>query len=166
MTNTRSLLAAAALVASATVALAHDAKVGALAIDHPWTRATPTGARVAGGFMVITNKGTTADRLIGGDFEKSKRVEIHEMAMAGGVMKMRELPKGLEIKAGESVTLKPGSYHVMFMDLTQQLKKGDQIKGTLVFEKAGKVEVTYKVEDMGTRASSHGAGHGGHNMKH
>jgi len=159
MTLLKSLLAATALLASTMVALAQGTTVGALTIEQPWTRATPTGARVAGGFMVITNKGATTDRLIAGAFERSKRVEIHEMAMEAGVMKMRELPKGLEIKPGESVTLKPGSYHVMFLDLGQQLKNGEQVKGTLVFEKAGKVEVTYKVEAMGTRGSSHGKMH-------
>ncbi len=155
----KSLLAASALLASITIAAAQSATVGALTIDQPWTRATPNGARVAGGFMMITNKGTTADRLIAGAFERSKRVEIHEMSMEAGVMKMRELPKGLEIKPGESVTLKPGSYHVMFMDLGQPLKAGEQVKGTLVFEKTGRVEVTYRVEAMGARASGHGKTH-------
>lgn len=156
MMRIKSVLAAAALIAATAATFAHEAKVGALTVDHPWTRATPAGARVAGGFMVITNKGATTDRLIGGAFSASKRVEIHEMSMAGGIMKMRELPKGLEIKPGESVALKPGSYHVMFMELGQPLKAGEQVKGTLVFEKAGTVDVTYKVEAMGVRASGHG----------
>lgn len=144
---------------SATPGLAHDFSKGAIKISHPWTRATPAGAKVAGGFMIIENTGATADRLIGGSAIDAGRFEVHEMTMSGGVMKMRELQKGLEIKPGEKVTLKPGSYHVMFMDLKQPLAQGSLIKGTLVFEKAGTVEISYKVEAMGARASDHSKGH-------
>jgi copper(I)-binding protein len=67
--------------------------------------------------------------------------EIHEMAMDGNVMKMRALPKGLELPAGKAVDLKPGGYHVMLMDLKQQLKAGDTVPLTLVVEgKDGKKE--------------------------
>ncbi len=92
-------------------------KAGALTIEAPWARATPGGAQVAGGFMKITNTGSEPDRLVGGTVPFAGRFEVHEMTMDGGVMKMRELSKGLEIKPGETVELKPGGYHVMFMDL-------------------------------------------------
>ena len=143
-------------------AFAHDYKVGALEIAHPWTRATPRGATVAGGYLKITNKGTTADRLIGGTATFAGRFEIHEMRIADGVMQMRALPRGLELKPGETVELKPGSFHVMFMDLKGPLEKDQRVKGTLVFEKAGTVEIEYTVEALGgPPASAHG-GHRGH----
>jgi periplasmic copper chaperone A len=131
-------------------AMAHDFKIGALKIDHPWSRATPKGAKVAGGFMSITNTGTIPDRLIGGSAEFSALFEVHEMRMEGGVMKMRALEKGLEIKPGETVKLQPGGYHVMFMDLKGELNEGSTVKGTLIFEKAGKIEVEYKIEPRGS----------------
>jgi hypothetical protein len=141
---------------------AHDYKVGTLKIDHPWTRATPAGARVAGGYMTITNSGA-ADRLVSGTATIAGRVEVHEMAVNNGVMTMRELAGGLPIPEKGSVELKPGSYHVMFMDLKQPLKMGESFKGTLTFEKAGTIEVEFAVEAMGSQGMDHGAhGHGGH----
>ena len=145
----------------AVPAAAHDYKKGDLRIDHPWSRATPGGAKVAGGFMKITNAGKEADRLVGGSFEASGVVEIHEMKMDGGVMKMRALEKGLEIKPGQAVELKPGSYHVMFIELKRPLKEGESVKGELVFEKAGRVPVEYKIENLGAKSGSdHHGGHG------
>jgi copper(I)-binding protein len=84
--------------------------------------------------------------------------------MVDNVMKMRELPNGLEVKPGKSVELKPGSFHVMLMDLKQPLKEGDKVKGTLVFEKAGTVNVEYTVRGMGSKGENQ-KGHG-HKMKH
>src|SRR5262245_45104528 len=102
---------------------AHEYNLGPLKIGHPWARATPKGAAVAGGYLKITNTGTTSDRLIGGTAAFAGRFEIHEMSEQGGVMKMRHLPNGIEIKPGETVEFKPGSFHVMFMDLKQPLVK-------------------------------------------
>ena len=137
-------------------AQSHEYKVGSLEIGHPWTRATPKGATVAGGYLKITNKGDALDRLIAASFELAPRVEIHEMAMTGGTMRMRPLANGLEIKPGQTVELKPESFHVMFMGLQKPLEKGQRIKGTLTFEKAGKVDVEFVVEAMGTPAPAHG----------
>jgi copper(I)-binding protein len=106
---TRSLALAIALVLGAGGASAHDYKVGNLEIDRPWSRATPKGAKVASGYVKITNSGSTPDRLIGGTFAPSRVVELHEMSVERGVMKMRELKGGLEIKPGATVELKPGS---------------------------------------------------------
>jgi hypothetical protein len=153
----RTFLFAAVFVLAASAAPAHEYKIGALEIAHPWIRATPKGAAVAGGYLKITNKGQTTDRLAGVSSPSADRVEIHEMKMTGGMMRMRPLPGGLEIKPGETVELKPGSYHIMFMNLQQPFEKGQRIKGTLTFEKAGPVEVEYVVEAVGAPASgSHG----------
>jgi periplasmic copper chaperone A len=127
-------------------------RAGSLLIEAPWTRATPAGAKVAGGFMTITNTGSAPDRLVGGSFPLAGRFEVHEMAVANGVMTMRELAKGLEIAPGQKIEFKPGGYHVMFMDLTSQVREGKPVKGTLVFEKAGTVEVEYRVAPVGARA--------------
>jgi hypothetical protein len=157
----RTFLFAAVLALAASTAPAQDHKIdykiGALEIAQPWTRATPKGASVAGGYLKITNTGQTADRLTGASSPAAARVEIHQMAMTGGTMQMRPLPGGLAIKPGETVELKPGSYHIMFMNLKQPFEKGQRIKGTLTFEKAGPVEVEYVVEAVGAPAAT---GHG------
>jgi copper(I)-binding protein len=138
-----------ALALAPAAASAHDYKLGDLQIAHPWSRATPQGAKVAGGYLKITNAGQAADRLLGGATEVSGRVEVHEMRMDKGVMVMREVKGGLEIKPGATVELKPGGLHLMFMDLKRQLAKDERIKGSLQFEKAGKVDVEFTVEAMG-----------------
>jgi copper(I)-binding protein len=142
---------------AASAASAHEYQIGPLKIGHPWARATPKGAAVAGGYLKITNTGTTPDRLIGGSATFAGRFEIHEMAVTGGVMQMRHLPKGLEIKPGETVELKPGSFHVMFMNLKEPLVKDQKPrpKGTLVFEKAGTIEVEYVIEAVGSSPGEH-----------
>jgi len=130
---------------------AQQYKAGALVIEQPWMRATPGGAKVAGGFMTIVNTGNEPDRLVGGMMPRAGRFEVHEMKMEDGVMKMRELRGGLEIAPGQKVELKPGGYHVMFTDLTAPLKQGETVKGQLRFEKAGAVDVEFKVEGVGAQ---------------
>ena len=145
----RTLVPALLFAVVASGAQAQDYKVGPIAIDHPWTRATPKNAPVAGGYLKITNTGTTPDRLTGGSTEVAKRFEIHEMSMEGGVMKMRELRDGLTIAPGATVELKPGSYHIMMMNLSRPLAKGEKVRGSLTFEKAGKVDIEFAVEAIG-----------------
>lgn len=130
-------------------------KIGDLVVASPWTRATPGGAKIAGGYLKITNNGKSPDRLVGAATASADRVEIHEMSMTDGVMKMRQLADGLTIKAGETVELKPGGFHMMFMDIKRQLKQGDTLKATLSFEKAGKLDVSFNVNAIG--ASGTGA---------
>jgi copper(I)-binding protein len=153
----RSFVFAVAVALAASAAQAHEYNLGSLKIGHPWARATPKGATVAGGYVKITNNGPAPDRLIGGSATFAGRFEIHEMSEQGGVMKMRHLPKGIEIKPGETVELKPGSFHLMFMDLRQPLVKDQKPrpKGTLVFEKAGTIEIEYAVEAVGGSPGGH-----------
>ena len=127
-------------------------KAGPLNLEQPWSRATPGGAKVGGGYLSITNTGAAPDRLVGGSFPLASKVEVHEMRMEGDVMRMKPVEGGLEIKPGATVELKPGGYHLMFMDLKEPLKEGQKVKGTLVFEKAGSVEVEYAVRGMGGAA--------------
>jgi periplasmic copper chaperone A len=133
-----------------------ELKKGDLTITAPWSRATPNGAKVAGGYVRIINRGTMPDRLIGGSFEGAARVEVHEMSVTGGIMRMRELEKGLEIAPGAMVELKPGGFHLMFMEMGRSLREGEIVKGTLVFEKAGTIEVEFRVGSLGAQgATSH-----------
>ncbi|MFN4017717.1 MAG: copper chaperone PCu(A)C [Reyranella sp.] len=136
-------------------ALAHDYRLGALQIDHPWTRATAPTAKAGGGFLTIVNKGPTPDRLIAARSPAAKAVEVHEMKMDGSIMRMREVDGGLEIPAGATVTLKPGGYHIMFMELSAPLAKGGKVPVTLVFEKAGSIDVEFKIEAAGAASSHH-----------
>lgn len=150
--NIRSLFPALLLATLATAASAEDYKIGNLQISQPWTRATPKGAAVAGGYLKITNTGTAPDRLLGGSTDVAKRFEVHEMSMDNGVMKMRELKSGLDIPPGATVELKPGSYHIMMQELLRPLAKGQRVKASLTFEKAGKGEVEFAVEAIGASA--------------
>jgi len=125
---------------------AHEVKIGDLEIIHPWSRQPLPTAKVGAGFFVIANEGKTEDRLIKATATISDNVQIHEMAMEDGVMKMKELVDGLVIPAGETIELKPGSFHIMFMDLKKRPIEGTAFEGTLTFEKAGTVNVTYEVE--------------------
>jgi copper(I)-binding protein len=124
-------------------------KLGDLTVTSPWTRATPGGAKIAGGYLKITNSGASADRFTGAKSEEADHLELHEMSMSDGVMKMRPLPKGVEIKPGETVEFKPGGYHLMFMDIRLPFKQGDTIKATLQFEKAGSLDVKFSVRALG-----------------
>ena len=145
----------AALLVAATSALAQNA--GDLQINGAWARATPKGAQVGGGYLTITNSGTTPDRLIGGSTPVAAKLEVHETSMSGGVAQMREHDKGVEIKPGEKVEFKPGGNHVMFVNLKEPLVQGKPITATLEFEKAGKVEVQFRVEPAGSPGpSAHG----------
>ena len=139
-------------------------KAGDLAIERPWMRATPGGATVAGGYVRITNTGKAPDRLVGTSIPLAGRGEVHEMSMDGGVMKMRPVEGGLEIKPGQTVELKPGGFHLMFMDLRSGPKAGETIRGTLVFERAGTVAVEFAVAPVGAPGpgAATGASGGGH----
>jgi len=140
----------------ASQALAHDFKAGSLTIGHPWARATPPGAKVGGGYLTIENTGAEPDRLVAATVDIAGRAEIHEMAVVDGVMKMRPLGNGIEIPAGGSVELKPGAYHLMLMDLKQPLKEGEGFSGTLTFEKAGTVDVTFEIGSIGATSPDEG----------
>ena len=153
----RTLLAAAALGSTVLIAGCNPAAdtpttaetASAIAITAPWSRETAEGQNAGGAFMTIANTGTAADRLTGGSTPVAGRVEIHTMSMDGGVMRMRPLADGLEVPAGGAVTLKPGSFHVMLMDLKQPLKAGDKVPLTLTFDGAGTITTALEVQPAG-----------------
>jgi copper(I)-binding protein len=145
---------------SVAPSLAAEYDVGSIHIAQPWSRATPKGATAGAGYMTITNKGTTPDKASCVSDDASAKCEIHSMTMEGGVMKMRPVEGGLEIKPGETVTLAPSGFHVMFRDLTHPLEEGKTVKATLKFDKAGGVDVEYPILAVGAPAPG-GAANGG-----
>jgi len=145
---------------AAVGAQAADYDVGSIHIAQLWSRATPKGASTAAGYMAITNNGSTPDRVSCVSSDVSAQCQIHSMTMEGGVMKMRPIEGGLEIKPGETVVLKPSGVHVMFLDLKQPLLPGKTVKATLKFDKAGTVDVEYPIAAIGAAAPGAPAGGG------
>jgi periplasmic copper chaperone A len=143
------LALAALLIGFAAPALAQGTTNSPISVEQPWSRATPTGAKTGAVYMTLDNKSGTADRLTGVSSDVADKLQIHEMKVENGVMRMRELTGGLTIPAGGSVVLKPGSYHVMLIGLKKPLTAGDKFPLTLTFEKAGSISVTVPVQAMG-----------------
>jgi hypothetical protein len=146
-------------------ACAQEVKAGDLVITQAWSRATPGGAKVGGGFLTIENKGSTPDRLIGGSADVADKVQVHEMTMNNGVMTMRPLDKGLVIEPGKTVKLAPGGFHLMLLDLKSPLKQGDKLPLTLEFERAGKVSLSLDVQGIGAQGPVGAGGPGNREMK-
>jgi copper(I)-binding protein len=136
-------------------ASAHDYALKSLKIDHPFARATPPGAKVAGVFVTLENTGSKSDRLLSASTPIAGIAELHQMSVGGGVMRMRSVA-ALEVRPGEKLQLKPGGYHVMLSELRQPLKVGDRFALTLKFQNAGAIEVSVWVEEMGASAAAHG----------
>jgi copper(I)-binding protein len=149
----------------AAPARAEEVKAGDLVITQAWSRATPGGAKIGGGYLTIENKGSASDRLIGGSADVAGKVQVHEMAMSNGVMTMRPLDNGLTIEPGKTVKLAPGGYHLMLFDVKSPLKQGDKVPVTLEFEKAGKVKLSFDVQGVGAQGPAAGAGDAGGDMK-
>jgi copper(I)-binding protein len=125
---------------------------GPISIENGWSRATAAAQTVGGGFMTIVNAGKTDDRLISATSPVAAEVQIHDMKMEDGVMRMRQLADGLAVPAGARVELKPRSLHLMFMQLKAPLAAGQSFPVTLKFEKAGAVTTQFRVEAMGAAA--------------
>ena len=132
-------------------------------VKDPWARATVQGQKASGAFMTLTAKTDTT--LVGVASSVAGVAEVHEMKMDGGVMQMRALPKGLELPAGKAVPLKPGSFHLMLMDLKVPLRKDTTIPVTLRFKDAKGVESTLELKvPVTTGAPSSDAGAHPHGM--
>lgn len=136
--------------------------VGDITITNPFSRATLPNAPVGGGFMTITNTGSTDDRLIAVETSVAMKAEIHEMSMTEQVMKMREVTEGLVIPAGETIDLKPGGFHLMFMKLQEPLIKGETLHVTLSFEQAGSVDVPLSIGAPNAKAADAPKKHDSH----
>lgn len=141
-------------------AWAADVDVGSIHISEPWARATPKGATTAAAYMTVTNNGKTPDKVSCVSSDASATCQIHTMTMDNGVMKMRPVEGGLAINPGETLTLRPGGFHVMMENLKHPLAAGDTVKLTLKFDNAGTVEVAYPVAAIGAAAPGVPAGGG------
>jgi periplasmic copper chaperone A len=155
------LVAAVVLLAHSIIAAhAADYDVGSIHITQPWSRATLKGITSGAGYMTITNKGTAPDKITCVSDDASAQCQIHTMTMEGGVMKMRPVEGGLEIKPGETVKLAPLGLHLIFRDLKHPLEQGKTIKATLKFENAGTVDVEYPILAGGSPGPSSASGGG------
>jgi copper(I)-binding protein len=141
-------------------AQAADYDVGSIHISQPWARATPKGAASGAAYMTITNNGKTPDKVSCVSSDAAAECQIHSMTMDNGVMQMRPVEGGLEIKPGETVTLKPGSFHMMLVNLKHPLEQGNTVKAKLKFDSAGTVDVDYPIAAIGAAAPGVPAGGG------
>lgn len=153
-----SVVLAAADEPAQAMPMHESAMLGDLTLTNAFAFATLPHSPVAGAFLTITNDGETSDKLVSASSPIAGMVQVHEMAMDGDVMKMRELADGLKLPAGETVMLKPGGYHIMLMDLREPLVEGEAVDITLQFENAGTITLPF-----GIQSRTRGAGH---EMKH
>lgn len=162
---TRLLALAAALLLSAP-ATAHEFTVGDLQIIHPHIPQPSASAKAAGGFMAIVNSGTEADRLIGVESEIAARTEVHESRVdANGVGSMVRVD-AIDLPPDATVSLEHGGLHIMFMGLTGSLREGEFHKATLIFEKAGRVEIEFQVDPPAGQGGGQDGGQGHAGMDH
>jgi periplasmic copper chaperone A len=144
---------------------AADYKVGSLDISQPWARATPKGAGTGAAYLTVSNSGSQSERLSCASSAAAAKCQIHEMAMDNGVMKMRPVEGGLEIKPGQTVTLKPGAYHIMLEGLKAPLTAGDTLEATLASSSGASVKVDFPVAAVGAPAPGGSAGSNGMRMQ-
>jgi periplasmic copper chaperone A len=138
-----------------TAAKDGSVKISDLSITQLWSREAPPAAKTTGGYMSIKNHGSVSDRLINVESTYSSAIELHEMSNANNVMTMRKLEAGLEIKPGETITFAPGGYHIMFMGVKEPAKAGTNFLATLIFEKAGRIDVTFNVQALQDKTHKH-----------
>lgn len=136
------------------IASPHSHEKGDIQVRHPWSRATPPGAKVAVGYMEIRNRGKQPDKLLSATTTLAQRVEMHVTERDADVMKMRQV-KAFEIPARERYELRPGGSHLMLVDIVRPLKKGERVAMRLVFERAGELEIELEVQEQGARRPHH-----------
>ena len=137
------LVATAASFASG----ARDASVGDLRVVQAYAKATPPGARTAAAYLVIENRGAAADQLVAARSPAAAAVELHEMSHEGGMMRMRAVPH-VDIPSRGSVRFEPGGLHLMIVDPKEPLRARQSFPLTLVFARAGAVEVELDVRPL------------------
>jgi periplasmic copper chaperone A len=157
------LFALLAAITLATPLLAHEVTVGDLQIVHPHIPQPSASAMTAGGYMAIINSGTEADRLIGIESTISAESSLHESKVDDSGMGTMTPVEAIEIAPGATVSLENGGYHIMFMGLTGPLMEGEMHKATLIFEKAGRVEVEFMIDPPAGQGGGHdGMDHSAH----
>ncbi|ODT64899.1 MAG: hypothetical protein ABS75_33725 [Pelagibacterium sp. SCN 63-23] len=138
--------------------VAHDFTVGSIYLDHPMIEEAPPNAPVLGGYLSIQNLGDTDDRLVSIESTAAEKVELHRSIITDGIARMQPMTEGLIIPAGETVWLDNGM-HAMFVKPAKRYVVGDEVPAILVFENAGRIDVTFKVEE---RTAGTGPSHEGH----
>ncbi|MBO9588796.1 copper chaperone PCu(A)C [Devosia sp.] len=152
-------LASLATFGSVQLSSAHGFKGGEIFIDHPMIQEAPPGARVLGGYVTLQNNGAEDDRLIAIESPAAEKVDLHQSVVTDGIARMTPLSEGLPLPAGQIVWLGDNGTHAMFVQPDRRYAVGDELPATLIFEKAGRVEVTFKVEERSTELAP---GHGDH----
>jgi len=165
LSSTSKLALIVVLFALTPAAFAQGGGTSTIAVEGPWARATPGGARTGAVYMTLANKTDASDRLTAASSDVAAEVQIHQMSVVNGIMKMRQLTDGLAIPARGSVTLKPGSYHVMLIGLKKPLTVGETFPLTLTFQKAGNISVTVQVKAMGAMQGNKSGAMGKMEMK-
>jgi periplasmic copper chaperone A len=133
---------------------AHSYRAGDIQVRHPWTRATPPGAKTGAGYLEIRNSGKEADRLIGASTLAAERVELHVTMRDGDIVSMREA-KSFEIPGRQRFSLRPGGPHLMLVGLAKPLEKGQRIPLVLRFQRAGELQVELEVQAADSRKPHH-----------
>jgi periplasmic copper chaperone A len=139
----RTVLLVAGFVFAAAAA---SAQTGQIEVNNAWARATPGKSNIGAAYVTI--RSPTADRLVAASTPIAQKAELHTMEMSGMVMKMRPIA-GIDLPAGQKVTLGPGGTHIMLMGLKEPLKAGQSFPLTLNFAKAGTRTVDVAVEPVG-----------------
>jgi periplasmic copper chaperone A len=145
-------------------AVAADYHLGSLQISQPWARATPKGADSGAAYMTVMNTGAKPERLSCVSSDAADKCQIHQMSMDNGIMKMREIEGGVEIKPGETVTFAPGGYHVMLVGLKAPLVQGKIVAATLKIDSGATAQVEFPVAAIGAPAPG-ATGGGGMQMQ-
>ena len=145
---------ALALALLVPAAIGHNHERGDIQVSHPWSRATPPGAKVGVAYMEIRNRSGQADKLLAASTPIARAVEMHVTQRDGEVMKMRQV-QAFEIPARERYELRPGGSHLMLIDLERPLKKGERLAMRLRFERAGELEIELEVQEQGARRPHH-----------
>lgn len=156
------LLSVLSAVALGGPVAAHEYTSKGVTVAHPWVRAAPGGSTVTAAYLEIKGAKGTSDRLIGATTSKAKTIELHRTVMTGAVARMDKVDT-IAVPAGKSVVLGPNGYHIMLMDMARPLKEGELMTLSLVFEKAGAIEVEASVEPAGAKGPhgfDHQPGHG------
>lgn len=147
-------LVASTLCAFAIGGQAAGQIVGSLKIEHAWVRPMPRGAPTAAGYVTITNKGRTPDRLTGATTKAAASIEIHQTSMMGSVMRMRPVPGGVDLPAGQTVSLDPGGYHLMFIGPSHTFRAGEHIIVDLRFTHAPAARTDFIVQEPSSRTGA------------
>ncbi len=131
--------------------LAQDMKHGGIMVEEAWARASAGPAKAGAAYLTLSTMGHDVDRLVEVKSDLANRTELHNHIMEGSVMKMVRVEGGIEVAPGTPTVLQPGGLHVMFMGLKKPFIEGEKLPLTLIFEKAGEVNVEFVVQGVGAR---------------